>query len=224
MIYITGDTHIPIDIHKLSVSNFPEQKLLTKKDYVIICGDFGGVWNHSAEEIYWLKWLNDRSFSTLFVDGNHENFNILNSCYPVENYLGGKVHRIMSTIDHLMRGQIFEIDGLKFFIMGGAESHDKRYRKEGKSWWYQEMPSDDEYDLAIKNLDRHNWKVDYIITHCAPDSIQNEIDDCYEHNKLTNFLERVKTNCQYKQWYFGHYHIDKDIDEKHIAVYNNIRF
>lgn len=222
MIYITGDTHIPIDINKLSVSNFSEQKHLTKRDYVIICGDFGGIWNHSAEKIYWLEWLNDKSFTTLFVDGNHENFDMLNNQYPVENYLGGKVHKITTSIYHLMRGHVFTINNLKFFTMGGAVSHDKKYRKEGKSWWSQEMPSDEEYDLAIKNLDRHNWKVDYIITHCAPDSIQNKIDDCYEHNKLTNFLETVKINCQYKKWYFGHYHIDKDIDDKHIAIYYNI--
>lgn len=43
MIYITGDTHIPIDIGKLSTSRFPKQKSLTKDDYVIVCGDFGGV-------------------------------------------------------------------------------------------------------------------------------------------------------------------------------------
>lgn len=223
MIYITGDTHIPIDINKLSVSNFSEQKLLTKNDYVIICGDFGGVWNKSTEETYWLQWLNDKQFTILFIDGNHENFDMLNNQYPVENYLGGKVHKITTSIYHLMRGHVFIINNLKFFTMGGAVSHDKEYRKEGKSWWSQEMPFDEEYNTALKNLDEHNWKVDYIITHCAPDSIQNEINDCYEHNKLTNFLEIVKINCQYKQWYFGHYHIDKDIDEKHIAMYNNIK-
>ena len=50
MIYITGDTHIPVDIGKLSVKRFPEQKEMTKRDYVIICGDFGGVWDGSNEE------------------------------------------------------------------------------------------------------------------------------------------------------------------------------
>ena len=49
MIYITGDTHIPIDIKKLNTKNFSEQKTLTKEDYVIICGDFGGVWNGKNE-------------------------------------------------------------------------------------------------------------------------------------------------------------------------------
>ena len=70
MIYITGDTHIPIDIKKLNTKNFSEQKTLTKEDYVIICGDFGGVWNGKNEEKYWLNWLKNKNFTTLFIDGN----------------------------------------------------------------------------------------------------------------------------------------------------------
>ena len=51
MIYVTGDTHIPIDIHKLDDDAFMEQKNLTKDDYVIICGDFGGVWGNGEVTI-----------------------------------------------------------------------------------------------------------------------------------------------------------------------------
>ena len=51
MIYVTGDTHIDQDISKLNAKSFPKQKDLTKNDYVIICGDFGGVWfgNHKEK-------------------------------------------------------------------------------------------------------------------------------------------------------------------------------
>jgi len=51
MIFITGDTHIPYDIGKLSTKRFSQQKLLAKNDYVIICGDFGGVWNNELPPI-----------------------------------------------------------------------------------------------------------------------------------------------------------------------------
>ena len=61
MIYITGDTHIPVDIGKLSAKRFPQQKEMTKSDYVIICGDFGGVWDGSNEEKYWIKWLKSKT-------------------------------------------------------------------------------------------------------------------------------------------------------------------
>ncbi|HPE08123.1 MAG TPA: metallophosphoesterase [Saprospiraceae bacterium] len=221
MIYVTGDTHMSIDIHKLSVANFPEQKFLSKSDYVIICGDYGGIWNNSAEELYWRDWMNDKPFTTLFVDGNHENFDLLNQ-YPVEIWNGGNIHCIADSIYHLMRGQIFTIDGLKFFTMGGAASHDKEYRREGISWWPQELPSDAEYEEAIHKLDEHEWNVDYIISHCAPDGVLNNISDWFEHDKCTNFLEVVKQKCQYKHWYFGHYHIDRDIDAQHTCMYNHI--
>lgn len=219
MIYITGDTHIPIDIHKLSVTKFPEQKQMTKSDYVIACGDFGGVWDRSKEETYWLKWLNEKPFTTLFIDGNHENFDLLNQ-YDEGYLMGGKVHRIMASVYHLMRGQVFTIDGLKFFTMGGATSHDKIYRKEGVSWWPQEMPSNEEYETALKSLDKYGWEVDYILSHCAPDSIQSKLADWYEHDKCTNFLETVRQDCKYKHWYFGHYHINRDVDDKHTCLYD----
>ena len=73
MIYITGDTHS--DFTRFSTDKFPIQSEMTKNDYVIICGDFGGVWIYLVEntyEKYWLDWLNEKNFTTLFIDGNHE--------------------------------------------------------------------------------------------------------------------------------------------------------
>ena len=75
MIYITGDCHQ--DFRRFKTSIFPEQKEMTKDDYVIICGDFAGVWNkdkESKEETALMDQLNSRYFTTLFIDGNHENF------------------------------------------------------------------------------------------------------------------------------------------------------
>ena len=138
MIYITGDTHQNIDISKLNTKNFPEQKELTKSDYVIICGDFGMVWNNSKEEMYWRKWLEKKNFTTLFIDGNHENYELLNE-FPVIEKFGGKVQEIGKDIFHLMRGEIYTIDGKTFFCMGGAESTDKVYRIEHISWWKEEI-------------------------------------------------------------------------------------
>ena len=86
MIYITGDCHH--DFRKFNIEAFPEQREMTKDDYVIICGDFGGVWvrdEESTEEKWWLDWLEERSFTTLFVDGNHENFDALGYPFPYQN-------------------------------------------------------------------------------------------------------------------------------------------
>ena len=100
---------------------------MTKKDYVIIAGDFGGAWQKEdrfiKKEARHLKTLEDRPFTTLFIDGNHENFDRLNS-YPVKEWNGGHVHEIAPSILHLMRGEIYNIEGISFFTFGGARSHD----------------------------------------------------------------------------------------------------
>lgn len=216
--YITGDLHGNHDMHKLSTEAFPESKMLTKRDYVIICGDFGCVWDGGRQDKYMQDWLNDKPFTTLFVDGNHENFPLLNAM-PIEEWNGGKVHRVSDSIIHLMRGQVFEIDGLKFFTMGGASSHDKQYRREGVSWWPEELPSDSEYVEALSNLDLHKWEVDFVLSHCAPDSVMNQLADWYEHDKLTNFLETVRQDLSYDWWFFGHYHTNKAVTAVDICLY-----
>ena len=224
-IFITGDTHCDYDWHKLNTTNFPEQKTLTKDDYVIITGDFGGVWGLDKTDKYIIKTYEQRHFTTLFVDGNHENHDALDQ-YPVEEWHGGKIHRISNTVIHLMRGQVYEIGGKTFFTMGGAQSTDKIYRKEGVSWWSRELPSDEEYSEAISNLEKHDFKVNYIVTHCAPEDYAyyyTDMDISRKLNKMTQFLSGLITeyNISFDGWYFGHYHEDIDSDKFH-CLYQRI--
>lgn len=221
MIYITGDTHIPVDVQKLSTKRFPKQKEMTKDDYIIICGDFGGVWDGSNEEKYWIKWLKNKNFTTLFIDGNHENFEMLYNLPTVE-FCGGIAHKVEDGIYHLIRGEAYSIDGNKFFVFGGASSHDKEYRTEGKNWWPAEMPSEQDYKKAEENLKKNNFKFDFVVTHCAPTSVQKEVAPTYEINELTEFLEIVKKNVVFKKWFFGHFHKDITVDEKFTALFNQI--
>ena len=214
MIYITGDTHGVTDWEKLNEDNFTEQKFMKPDhDYVIITGDFGGVWGDEEDE-YVQKFYNSRNFTTLFIDGNHENHDLLDK-YPVEEWHGGKVHKISDRIIHLMRGQVFNLEGFTIFTMGGAESTDKQYRKEGESWWAREMPSDEEYKEAIENLRKVNFKVDVVLTHCAPEGyIGKEMNGFVDRsgNRLTRFLDSLIVDCglEFKHWYFGHYHMNMD--------------
>lgn len=220
MIYITGDTHGSLELSKLNAKNFPQQKDLTKNDYVIICGDFGLIWNNNGEDLWWQNWLNNKPWTTLFICGNHENFDLLYQ-YQKIGYLGGTAHKISDSIYHLSRGQVFDIEGKKIFTMGGAQSQDRIYRKKYLSWWPQEMPSYQEYEDALYNLERNNWKVDYIVTHCAPSSIQQAINSSYSPNVLTIFFEEIAANTTFKTWYFGHYHKDFKVDKFH-CVYKEI--
>ena len=247
MIYITGDCHS--DFRRFNTKNFPEQKDMTKDDYVIICGDFGGVWNRdeeSPQEAFNMDWLEDKPFTTLFVDGNHENFDRLNS-YPVEEWNGGKVHRIRKSVIHLMRGQVFKLEGKTFFTFGGASSHDidggildindpdyhkKRkkldrewipYRINHISWWERELPNEEEMAEGVHNLEIHGNNVDYIVTHCCASSSQAILSGGkYKTDIATNYLEQIKRNVKYKKWFFGHYHDNKMVNDEEILIYEQI--
>lgn len=227
MIYITGDVHGSVSINKrLNRKNFPQQKELTKNDYVIIVGDFGLVWDGSNEDKYWLKWLNKtKPFTTLYIDGNHENFDLLDA-YPVEIWNGGKIHRINDSVIHLMRGQVFDIEGKRFFTFGGAASHDKEYRKEGKSWWKREMPSDEEYKEGLRNLEANDWTVDYILTHtCSTCALQYITQKCsiqMDLDEMHPYFSQIEQKVVYHQWYFGHFHHDFELPNNQRLLYNDI--
>jgi len=243
VILITGDTHG--DFTRFKTDIFPEQKQMNKEDFVIVCGDFG-LWHDTPEECYWFDWLENKPFTTLFVDGNHSNFDRLYQM-PVRDWKGGKVHFVRDSIIHLMRGQVFEIDGKKFFTMGGASSHDidagildpdapdfksKRkkldrqhalYRVNHVSWWKEELPSDEEYKTARQNLEACGWKVDYIISHCCPKSVMDIIGNgMYQSDRLTTFFEEIKDRCDFDCWFFGHYHDNRVIMRKYAMLYAHI--
>ncbi len=227
MIYITGDIHGTHSVNtRFNRWNFPEQKKLNKQDVVIIAGDFGLIWNGDKEDQYWLKWLDQtKSFTTLFIDGNHENFDLLEQ-YPIELWQGGLVHRINNSVLHLMRGQVYEIEGLTFFTFGGAASHDQAFRSEGKSWWAREMPSEDEYQLGLANLEKHHWKVDIVITHtCTYQSLE-----CIKQHYATevvadpmhDYFQHIQNRLDYQQWYFGHFHQDVQLPDRQRLLYNDL--
>jgi predicted phosphodiesterase len=106
MILVTGDTHGNIDFNKIKLLS--DKKILTMNDYLIIAGDFGAIWDKNTLDSD-LSVYENLNFNILFVDGNHENFNLLNS-FPVQKWNGGDVHVIRDNIKHLKRGQVFIID------------------------------------------------------------------------------------------------------------------
>ena len=233
-IYITGDTHIPYDIIKLLPENFLEGESLTEDDFVIVAGDFGLIWDYRGEneiEKKWKTWLNERPWTTLFVDGNHENFTRLNA-YPVSEWHGGKIHKISDKIIHLMRGQVFEIDGKKIFTFGGGMSVDRgtflgtEDLDRGRSWWDEELPTLDETAEGWENLAKHNNKVDFVITHDLPEKelIGLGIRDRRNYYKcyLNTHLDDIRREIKFTHWYSGHYHEDVTLSPTQTILYNNV--
>lgn len=193
-----------------------------------------------------LDWLDCKPFTTLFVDGNHENFDRLYS-YPVEEWHGGKVHKIRPSVIHLMRGQVFELDGKKIFTFGGASSHDinggilesndpdfkkkkkrldmgdKPYRINHLSWWKEELPSAVEMEEGLKILEAHGNTVDFIVTHCCASSTLAVISHgLYKPDILTTYLEELRQKVRFKKWFFGHYHDNKNVSAEEILVWEQI--
>ncbi|MCH1981293.1 metallophosphoesterase [Ruminococcus sp. OA3] len=244
MIFVTGDCHG--DYRRFREALFPQQSGMTKDDYVIVCGDFG-FWDTSEEGQYWfLKWLEARPFTTLWLDGNHENFDLLKT-YETCQWNGGMVQFINPSLIHLMRGQVYELQGKRVFTFGGARSHDisggilerddpqleekkhqlekenKLYRVNHLTWWKEEIPTEEEMEEGLKNLKQCGWQVDVILTHCCPDSLHREIDGgWYESDPLTWYLEQIRSKCDFKRWVFGHYHRNWIADERSAGLYEEI--
>ena len=239
MLYITGDTHGDFT----ALEQFAAQNTRTREDLILICGDFGGVWSGDKKERRRLDRLENLPCTTLFVDGNHENFDRLEKL-PVAEWQGGQVHIVRPHVLHLMRGQVFTLAGCTFFTMGGASSHDisdgilspfdvdyqetraamrssgMKFRTRHRDWWPQELPSPAEYALARESLDRIQWKVDCVITHCAPSELQKTVFSVnFTNDSLTDFLEEVRQKLEFRDWFFGHYHQDRDFPGGFHSVY-----
>ena len=249
-IYITGDIHgNPMRFGKKA---FYEQNAFSdnKTDNVIIqLGDFGIIWSNepSREEKYNLKWLSERNFTVAFIDGNHDNIPRLDT-YPVKEWNGGLVNEVMPNVVRLKRGEVYTIEGKKFFAFGGAQSHDisdgildgsdsswrkkakelekeekYRYRVKGLSWWEEELPSQEEMDNGIKNLDKHDWTVDFIITHSPPSSVLALIGHgTYKQDRLTEYLESIHAKANFNKWFMGHMHINRALNDRDMLLYEQI--
>ena len=204
------------------------------------------MWYGDSQDGEGLDFLEARPFTTLFVTGNHENYDALDT-YSLERWHGGTIRRIRPSVLLLERGQVFELGGKRVFTMGGARSHDIQdsvlkpddplfdekfrclqardaaFRVNRRSWWKKELPAPEEYRQARVNLERAGWRVDYIVTHCAPTSIQNELlRGRSTPDALTEFLEEVRQRCRFQYWFFGHYHDNGIVRERFVLLYKQM--
>lgn len=253
-VYVTGDIHG--NPERLGVHSFYEQKEFIKNrenqddNIVIILGDAGLIWDSikNKQEEYWLNWLENKPFTTVFVDGNHENFNRLYA-YPIKQWCGGNVREIRPHVLHLQRGEVFTIEDKKFFAFGGASSHDIQdgildyddedwrekarkldkqgkymYRVKGLSWWEQELPTESEMQHGLDVLEENQNKVDYILSH-SPSTSELYLmgaQDAYQSDILTDYLDDIKAKTEYKRHLFGHMHVDYVLNDRDVCLYEQI--
>lgn len=200
-------------------------KKLSEGDTLIVCGDFGFVWDGSAKEKKILEYLGSRKYNVCFIDGTHENFDLLEKC-RMTVWNGGKVHRVSGNLFHMMRGQIFTIEGYRIFTFGGGESTDREMRTEHISWWKEEMPTPAELEEGAKAIDEVDCDVDFIITHEPPSIVKSTMllraGETDSVNKLNGYFEQLNRVCKFRHWYFGSMHEDRIITNVHTAVFEDV--
>ena len=223
MIYVTGAVNGNQCLWETCVA-----PMLKEGDTVICTGDFGiGSFNGCPmTEKQFFDYLSKKKYTILFVDGEKENYRKLRR-HCVSRWNGGWVHRIRPNIIHLMRGEVYEIEGKRLFAFGGAASVETPFRVPGKNWWSEELPSKREYANAYRNLRRCNYRVDYIITHTCPKRTLNCMPlwrtATTEELPLMDFFDELRMMVRYKRWYFGHFCEDKEMGDNQYALLHDIR-
>lgn len=223
MIYITGDVHGELE----RLFEIADTKNLKSGDKLIICGDFGFIWETRSRkgdfEDKILDKISEFPFEILWVDGNHENFNKLYK-YPEVKRYGSPTHKIRDNIYHLQRGRLYTIDNYTFFVFGGAFSTDRGWRVKDFSWWDQEIPTGEEMDRGTETLADCGFKVDYILTHTAPSEIMRRMGYGPDRHdaEFTGYLEWVMYETNFRKWFFGHFHEDRQVTDRMFAVYKKV--
>ena len=220
-LFLTGDCHQSLDIDKLinlytiyAKDNSFNLKL-DREDIVVILGDAGFVWNNSFEEKSIRHWISDCPWTTFCVQGNHENFSLINK-FPTELYKGGLVKKIAKNLYYGITGEVYSFNGRRCLVVNGADSIDKEYRIEGLSWWPQETIM----EADIDNILSKNPKINYIFSHTGGGDICRALG--FNPTVSDWQLDKVLENIPHKRHFCGHYHVDKVINEKQIVLYNQV--
>lgn len=215
-LHLFADTHGTVRYEM--IKDYVNQNTLDKSDAIVVLGDFGLVWGEPMNKDL-LDFYNNLSCEVLFVDGNHENFDLLQK-FPKEYRYGSEVTKISENVYHLLRGNIYTIGMKKIFTFGGAYSIKQDTDSSPVYVWKQELPSKDEYHNALSNLEKDNFNVDYVFTHQGPRFILDKIKYKYSKNEhvFLDFLNMIVDRTSFEKWYFGHVHQDIDY-EKYKSLY-----
>lgn len=217
MIYFTGDMH-----GDRGRFNAWKLRWLGEKDALVVCGDFGFLWNGSPEEEEILQWIGKRRYQVLFLEGTHDNLDLLER-YPVEEWNGGLTHRITGNLRHLIRGQIFSIQGKSLLALGGGESRDAAFRRAGENWWPQELPAYEELPDWSRRLEEAGGQVDYIASHQAPTNVDSCITGTVcEVTALTAFMDQLQQKYRFGRWFFGSYHQNRIVPPKYCCLFDKV--
>lgn len=224
--YVTGDTHGQFD----RIAEFCERFNTTQRDVLIILGDAGINYYRNRRDIRIKEYLSRLPITLFCIHGNHEIRPEKLTCYETIPWNGGLAYqeKAYPNLIFAQDGEIYDIDGEKTFICGGAYSVDKHYRlANGWPWFPDEQPNDRIKTLCEQMLERKAWRVDRVLTHTCPERyIPREmflpgIDQSTVDSSTEKWLDTLIPRLTYKKWMCGHYHTDKTVDKIRF-LYNDI--
>ena len=218
MIYITGDTHGDFR----NVARFCEKMQTIKDDVLIILGDAGINYYGPEQDERKKKYLESLPITIFAIHGNHEMRPQTIPTYHEADWNGGKVY-MEDDYPHILfakDAELYKLNGLFTFVVGGAYSVDKNYRLlHGLAWWPDEQPSDEIKRQVEEKLEGMDWEVDVVLTHTAPLKFEPTevflpmIDQSTVDKSTEQWLDSIEKQLYYDRWYCGHYHTIKKIDK-----------
>ena len=221
MIYVTGDIHGEV----FRIREAAEQFEIGEDDTIVLLGDVGmNYFGNRHGDRHRKKRLNKLGVTMFCIHGNHEMRPETIPTYQEKEWHGGVVY-VEEEYPNLLfakDGEVYDLDGKKAIVMGGAYSADKWYRLQcDLNWFPDEQPSDEIKARVEKKLDALDWKVDVVLTHTCPEryipreAFLSGVDQSAVDNSTEEWLGRIEEKLVYQSWYCGHWHIDKRIDKMH---------
>ena len=245
-VYIRGDAHGDKLAYQYTIDQIENPK---EEDIIIVCGDasleygkyvmgsckkimskFPGTWlilrgNHDAR--YWRGKTIQAVDGLVATDGwdfsnRFDEATLFQKKYPNIHY-----------IDDV--GGIYDIDGHCCAFYPGAYSVDRGYRLVyGLPYEMEEQLTDLEFEALNKKTVEYADDIEFVFSHTCPMSIeplirylfmngldQSKIDKTTE-KWLDVYYKHLKDGKNFKHWFFGHFHDDKELDDTFTIVNNGL--
>ena len=213
MYYITGDTHREFE----KVYELCENNSTTQEDVLIILGDVGINYYLNASDIALKEELSQLPITLFCLQGNHEQRVVNISSYVEKEWNEGIVYYEEEYPNLLFAkdGEIYNLDGNKCLVLGGAYSVDKYYRLANNLEWFEdEQPSDEIKEYAEQKINEANWSVDFVFSHTTPYDYMPTwafipgLEQSRVDNSTEEWLQEIENNLSYREWFAGHFHVD----------------
>jgi 3-oxoacid CoA-transferase subunit A len=211
-VYLTGDTHGDFD----RISQFCDENNTTKEDILIILGDAGINYFCNFRDDILKRTLIELPITLLCVHGNHEERPFLLD-YEEKEWHDGIVYYEKEYPNLLFAkdGEIYDFNGKKAMPIGGAYSIDKYYRLYNNLHWFESEQATDEIKEYVESqLEKCNWKIDYVFTHTVPVNYEPTwaflpgVDQSRVDKTMEIWLQKIVDKLEFERWFAGHYHVE----------------